>query len=145
MNDLKFALRQLRKNAGLAAVAALTLIACDAGVAKAAAVHGNAQGPDFSKLEAGIERLRLRWNVPGIAAGVALSNQIVWTKGFGQADLTTKQPVTPNTVFHLASLTKPFAAVVLLQLVEAGQLDLGHDEKVMRSPFANEFLRGIGL
>jgi CubicO group peptidase (beta-lactamase class C family) len=32
--------------------------------------------------------------------------------------------VTPDTVFHLASLTKPFAAVVLLQLVERGQLDL---------------------
>lgn len=66
----------------------------------------------------------MRWNVPGMAAGVALRDQIVWAKGFGLADLTRKQPATPDTLFHLASLTKPFAAVVLLQLVEAGQLNL---------------------
>ena len=84
--------------------------------------------PDLASLERGLERLRLRWNVPGMAAGVALSNRIVWTKGFGYAELATKQAVTPDTVFHLASLTKPFAAVVLLQLVERRQLDL--DEPV---------------
>ena len=84
--------------------------------------------PDLASLERGLERLRLRWNVPGMAAGVAFSNQIVWTKGFGHSDLATKQPVTPETVFHLASLTKPFAAVVLLQLFERGELDL--DEPV---------------
>ena len=83
---------------------------------------------DFAKLETGLERLCLRWKVPGMAAGVAQSNQIVWVKGFGLADLEAKQAATPDTVFHLASLTKPFASVVLLQLVEAGQLNL--DEPV---------------
>lgn len=70
--------------------------------------------PDFEKLEARLDRLRARWNVPGMAAGVSKGSRIVWTNGFGFADLSTKQPVTPDTVFHLASLTKPFAAVVLL-------------------------------
>jgi CubicO group peptidase (beta-lactamase class C family) len=79
---------------------------------------------DFAGLEARLESLRARWHVPGMAAGVARGNEILWTKGFGYADLTTRAPVTPDTVFHLASLTKPFAAVVLLQLVENGQLDL---------------------
>ena len=59
-----------------------------------------------------------------MAAGMARTGQVVWAKGFGYADLEERLPVTPDTVFHLASLTKPFAAVVLLQLVEAGQLDL---------------------
>jgi CubicO group peptidase (beta-lactamase class C family) len=80
--------------------------------------------PDFSKLEAGLERLRIRWNVPGMAAGIAHANRIVWVKGFGLADLETRQPVTSDTVFHLASLTKPFASVVILQLAESGQLSL---------------------
>jgi CubicO group peptidase (beta-lactamase class C family) len=80
--------------------------------------------PGLRRLEENLERLRTRWNVPGMAAGVARSNQIIWTKGFGYADVAAKRPVTPDTVFHLASLTKPFAAVVLLQLVEAGRLDL---------------------
>src|SRR5262245_662766 len=59
-----------------------------------------------------------------MAAGVARGNDIIWTKEFGYADVATRAPVTPDTVFHLASLTKPFAAVVLLQLDESGQLDL---------------------
>jgi CubicO group peptidase (beta-lactamase class C family) len=59
-----------------------------------------------------------------MVAGISSGNQIVWTKAFGYADLTTRAPATPDTVFHLASLTKPFAAVVLLQLVEREQLDL---------------------
>jgi CubicO group peptidase (beta-lactamase class C family) len=90
----------------------------------APSARASKQEPGFSQLEAGLERLRARWNVPGMAAGVAQSNHIVWEKAFGHADLATKQPVTTDTVFHLASLTKPFAAVVLLQLVEAGPLDL---------------------
>jgi len=94
------------------------------GVANDIAPGASAAEADFRTLEERLERLRIKWNVPGMAAGVARSNQIVWVKGFGFADLTTKQPVTPDTVFHLASLTKPFAAVVLLQLVEAGRLDL---------------------
>jgi len=88
-------------------------------------VYGaSALAPEFSKLESRLAELQKRWHVPGMAAAVARGDRIVWAKGFGYADLTTKEPVTPDTVFHLASLTKPFAAVVLLQLVEAGQVSL---------------------
>jgi CubicO group peptidase (beta-lactamase class C family) len=80
--------------------------------------------PEFTKLEVRLAGLREKWNVPGMVAAVARSNEIVWAKGFGYADLATKKPVTPDTVFHLASLTKPLAAVVLLQLVETGELNL---------------------
>ena len=60
---------------------------------------------DFAGLEARLESLRDKWNVPGMVAGIARGNQIVWTKAFGYANLTTRAPVTPDTVFHLASLT----------------------------------------
>jgi CubicO group peptidase (beta-lactamase class C family) len=102
----------------------LLLVVWTAGVANNGLLGAPAVESDFRTLEERLERLRIKWSVPGMAAGVSRSNQIVWVKGFGFADLTTKQPVTPGTVFHLASLTKPFAAVVLLQLAEAGQLDL---------------------
>jgi CubicO group peptidase (beta-lactamase class C family) len=118
MNKPRFTFDQLLRRRCFAILAILALVSCcDVGAADEAM-------PSFSKMETNLERLRGRWNVPGMAAGVALRDQIVWAKGFGLADLTTKQPVTPDTVFHLASLTKPFAAVVLLQLVEAGQLNL---------------------
>ena len=115
----------MKKRPGLVVVAMVTLAGLCAGCSSATMPRrAVAESPNSSKLEAGLERLRLRWNVPGMVAGVASSNRVLWVKEFGFTDLATKQPVTPDTVFHLASLTKPFAAVVLLQLVEAGQLDL---------------------
>jgi len=82
-------------------------------------------GPrEFAELEGKLERLRARWKIPGLAAGIARGGEIVWTKEFGFADLEARRPVTEETVFHLASLTKPFAAVVLMQLVQEGRLDL---------------------
>lgn len=59
-----------------------------------------------------------------MAAAVAQDGQVLWSAGFGQADLDKKIAATPETVFHLASLTKPFAATVLMQLVEEGKLSL---------------------
>jgi CubicO group peptidase (beta-lactamase class C family) len=103
---------------------ALVFWTAEVGNNKAFSAAVEAEAKELSTLEERLERLRNKWNVPGMAAGVTRSNRIVWVKGFGFADLTTKQAVTPDTVFHLASLTKPFAAVVLLQLVEAGRLDL---------------------
>jgi CubicO group peptidase (beta-lactamase class C family) len=112
--------RSLRSSSPLLAASLLTVV-----LGRQAQSTGQPATPvDFSALEASLERLRARWNVPGMAAGIALKGQIVWSKGFGYADLASRRPATPATVFHLASLTKPFAAVVLLQLVQAGQLDL---------------------
>ncbi len=79
---------------------------------------------EFAELEGKLARLQARWKIPGLAAGIARGGEIVWTKEFGFADLEARRPVTEETVFHLASLTKPFAAVVLMQLVQEGRLDL---------------------
>lgn len=81
-------------------------------------------GEEFSALEGKLERLQARWKIPGMAAGIAQGGEIAWTKEFGFADLEERRPVTEETVFHLASLTKPFAAVVLMQLVQEGKLEL---------------------
>ncbi len=62
--------------------------------------------------------------IPGLAAGILHDRDLVWFKGYGYADLDSKTPVTPDTPFHLASLTKTFASTLLLRLVEQGRLDL---------------------
>jgi len=49
---------------------------------------------------------------------------LLWAKGFGYADLENKVEAAPDTPYHLASVTKPFAAIIM-QLVEEGALDLG--------------------
>jgi CubicO group peptidase (beta-lactamase class C family) len=59
-----------------------------------------------------------------MAAAISKGQQVVWTNGFGLADVALNRAATDTTVFHLASLTKPFAAVMLLQLVNEGKISL---------------------
>jgi len=61
--------------------------------------------------------------LPGLAMGIVKENQIVYLRGFGKAD-PTGRPVTPQTPFIIGSLSKSFTALAIMQLVEAGKLDL---------------------
>ena len=62
---------------------------------------------------------------PGIAVSVGIKNQIVWSEGFGFADLEQSVPVQPAiTRFRIGSVSKPFTTVAVSQLFEQGKLDL---------------------
>jgi serine beta-lactamase-like protein LACTB len=61
---------------------------------------------------------------PGVAIAVVLDGKTVWAQGFGKADLENSAPATPETLFRLASVSKPLTATAILQLVERGKLDL---------------------
>ena len=50
--------------------------------------------------------------------------EVLWTQGFGYADVERRVPATPDTLYHIASVTKTFTAILVLQLVEQGKLDL---------------------
>lgn len=63
-------------------------------------------------------------NTPGMALTVVKDGQIVYSKGFGVMQVGTGQPVTPQTLFHMASISKTFVATALMRLVEDGKLDL---------------------
>ena len=78
---------------------------------------------ETASLEKSLEKLRKRYDVPGMSGAIAEGGAVIWTKGFGEAEIG-KRPADENTIYHLASLTKPFAAVVLLQLVQEGKLNL---------------------
>ena len=62
--------------------------------------------------------------VPGYAMCVVKDGDVVYNKGFGVAELGGDLPVTPQSVFTLASTTKSFTGVALMQLVEQGKVDL---------------------
>ena len=68
-----------------------------------------------------------RQAVVGAAVGVIRDGEVVYLKGYGQADRERKAPVTPQTVFNWASNSKPLAAVAAMQLVEKKLLDLDAD------------------
>jgi CubicO group peptidase (beta-lactamase class C family) len=62
--------------------------------------------------------------LPGIAVGVVADQELVWSKGFGFADVKAQQPMTPATKFRMASHSKVFTAVAIMQLREEGKLRL---------------------
>jgi CubicO group peptidase (beta-lactamase class C family) len=64
-----------------------------------------------------------RWRVPGVAVGLLHGDREIQA-GFGVTSAEHPLPVDPQTLFQIASLTKPFTATALLRLVEAGRLDL---------------------
>jgi CubicO group peptidase (beta-lactamase class C family) len=67
-------------------------------------------------------------DVPGLAIALIRNNKIVWTDGFGVVNSLTRKPVTPNTVFEVASISKVATAYTALCLVDKGILSL--DEPV---------------
>ena len=65
--------------------------------------------------------------VPGLSACILKDEAIFWCGGFGLANLALDVPVTEHTPFLLASISKLFTSTVILQLVEAGEIDLDAD------------------
>ena len=63
-----------------------------------------------------------RVHIPGMVAGLVVDGELVWSRGYGVKDVTTKEPVDADTVFRLASVTKSFTAIAVLQLRDAGKL-----------------------
>jgi CubicO group peptidase (beta-lactamase class C family) len=71
-----------------------------------------------------MDRLRKSKDIPGMAVAVLENQQVVFAEGFGYADIEKNIPVTVETPFNIASLSKTFAAAILMKLVEEGRLDL---------------------
>ncbi|MBX3397413.1 MAG: beta-lactamase family protein [Gemmataceae bacterium] len=76
--------------------------------------------------------------VVGAAVGIIREGQIVYRKGYGLADRETKAPVTVDSVFNWASNSKPLAAVLAMQLVEAKKLDLDADVRTYVPEFPDK-------
>jgi CubicO group peptidase (beta-lactamase class C family) len=85
---------------------------------------------DSTEIEGQIDQLFEDWsrpNTPGAAVSVIKDGQVVYTKGFGSANLEYNIPITPKTIFHAASLSKQFTAFAILLLEEDGKLSLDDD------------------
>jgi CubicO group peptidase (beta-lactamase class C family) len=75
-------------------------------------------------LEKTIPELMKAANIPGLSIAVIRDGKLLWTRGFGVKNSLTGEPVTADTIFEAASLTKPFFAYAAMKLVESGELDL---------------------
>lgn len=77
---------------------------------------------DWGILEKAILERMEREHIPGVAVAISKNHEVVYAKGFGQANLETGEQVTPETIFGTASITKSFIALIVIQLEKAGRL-----------------------
>jgi CubicO group peptidase (beta-lactamase class C family) len=75
-------------------------------------------------LESYIPEYMREWNIPGVGIALIRDGKVVWTEGFGVANTLTRQPVTPETLFEVASNSKVVTAYIALRLVDQGVLSL---------------------
>src|SRR5256714_6926837 len=92
--------------------------------------------------DAFMEKTLKDWNAPGIGVGIVIGDKLVFAKGYGFRDYEKKLPVTPQTMFTIASNTKLFTAVSAGMLVEEGKLtwDQPIKESVPTIEFYNSYL-----
>src|SRR5205814_145249 len=68
--------------------------------------------------------------LPGAAVAVTRGGRLVYARGFGYRDVENKKPIEPAALFRIASVSKPFTAVAVMQLVDAGKVNL--DDPVLK-------------
>jgi len=66
----------------------------------------------------------VKTQVPGISVAVAIDGKVVWSEGFGLADVENGVRVTPSTKLRIGSVSKPITAAAVALLVQSGKLDV---------------------
>ena len=77
-----------------------------------------------TQLDVATARFMAKNNLPGISIAVVENGEYEWSKGFGMADLENLAPATSQTLYRLASISKPITAAAAMVLYERGKLDL---------------------
>ena len=116
--------------------AILVLLACATPAwSEPDAAEGRLSGSAISKtIDPVVRKAQQAWQVPGLAVGIVRKGKVIYLKGHGVRALAPppdganptlpgeEQPVTPNTLFPIASCTKAFTTTLLAQLVDEGKL-----------------------
>ena len=76
-----------------------------------------------TQLDSVLEEIVAGWGIPGLGVGIVQKGEITYAQGFGVQSLETREPVTPDSIFCVASVAKCFTACAVMQLVEAGKID----------------------
>jgi len=87
----------------------------------------NSVSPDMAKK---IDSLFKQWdkpNTPGFAVGIVRNDSLIYAKGYGMANLEYNIPISPETIFHMASVSKQFTAYSIVLLARQGKLNLDDD------------------
>lgn len=86
-------------------------------------------GPLLSQIEKFIKDSMVKTRVPGVAVAIVYQDKVVYLKGFGVCKAGDRAPVDENTIFHLASVSKPIASTIVASLV--GKREVSWDSKII--------------
>jgi len=76
------------------------------------------------RIEVFINKLINAYQIPGLTLAIVENDQMIMAKAYGVKSIDTKEPITTRSIFHMASVSKPFAATAIMQLVENGKIKL---------------------
>ena len=106
-------------------------------VVKNSVVETRSGAVDEFEMKARVNEILNRWPAVGLAVGMVRNGSLEFFYGHGLADIESNTPITEDTVFRIASITKTFTAIAVMQLWEQGLIDLD-------AP-ANDYLRAYKL
>jgi CubicO group peptidase (beta-lactamase class C family) len=78
----------------------------------------------YARVDAIFADYALDQHVPGLVVGIVADGKLAYVRGMGVQDLQSKRPVTPDSLFRIASMTKAFTALTVLKLRDDGLLQL---------------------
>jgi len=123
-------------------VTLLAIIATSAATPKAANAEIRGKGTDLpvsinnqddpnltldeklAKFEGYLEDMQQELRIPGMSVAIVKDQELIWTQGFGYADVEAKRLAASDTPYEIASITKTLSSTILLQLVEQGKVNL---------------------
>ncbi len=134
----------MRRSLTIAASAVILLVSA-AGATPASGQNGNAAGggddeanteipttgkalPQFAEFDKWMVGFMDESKIPGGSLAIARHGRVIYARGYGYADRETKELVQPDSLFRIASVSKPITAAAIMRLVERGKLKL--DDKV---------------
>jgi D-alanyl-D-alanine carboxypeptidase len=83
---------------------------------------------EIASVDAKIEAFMAKYNIPGASFAVSKNGKMVYAKGYGFADKEKNEKVTPAHIFRLASISKTYTGVAIMNLIQEGKI--GIDDKV---------------
>ncbi len=100
------------------------LLATSSAVAQTAPAPASAAPLPIAEIAAAFDRYMGEQHIPGLVYGVVKDGRLVLVRGAGVQDVASRAPVTPDSLFRIASMSKAFTALAILSLRDAGKLSL---------------------
>ena len=83
---------------------------------------------DIATVEDAVKAFMTKYSVPGLSIAITKDERLIYAKGYGMADKDKGEPITTNSLFRMASISKSITARAVLKLVDDGKLSL--DQRV---------------